>query len=222
MRAIKLIILFAVILSSVPLLAQPAGSAGPLANLATNQPANLFTNRAAYQSRVEHVGGPGLIPADYAYVTYKSSKFGFVMPAGFRLETQDAQKVTLVSADFSCLLSFQVLDPAPPAGLEEDPAFYRELLLKRHPGGKILEEFSLVAVSRHGPAFDLRWNATGAVPRRERVLFISTDAGVLEFSLLSSLEKFDASQRGFVTLLRCFRAAKADGRLEMPVLSDRF
>ena len=222
MRAIKFVILFAATASSVPLLAQPAGPAGPPANLATNQPANLFTNRAAYLTDVKHVGGPGLIPADYAYVTFKSSKFGFVMPAGFRLEAQDAQKVTLVSADFSCLLTFQVLDPAPPGGRELDPAFYRELLLGRHPGGKILEEFSLAAVSRRGPAFDLRWNATGAVPRRERVLFISTDAGVLEFSLLSSLEKFDASQRGFSSLLRCFRAAEANGRLEMPVLSDRF
>jgi hypothetical protein len=214
MRATKLILLFSVTVSSVTLLAQPSGSAG--------QPANLLTNRPAYQTQVEHVGGPGLRPADFAYVTFRTSKFGFVMPAGFRLETQDAQKVTLVSADFSCLLTFRVLDPAPPAGRELDPAFYRGLLLSRHPDAKILDEFSLAAVSQRGPAFDLRWNATGAVLRRERVLFIPSDAGVLEFSLVSSLEKFEASQRGYGALLRSFRAAGADGRLEMPVLSDRF
>ena len=213
MRAIKLIILFAAILASLPLWAQLSAPVG--------QPANLATNRPAYFTQIKHVGGPGLLPADFAYVTFGTSKFGFVLPAGFRLETGDAQKVTLVSADFSCLLTFRILEPIPPGITELDPAPYRDLLLSRHPGGKILEEFSLTAASRRGPAFDLRWNATGAVPRRERVLFILSDAGVLEFSLVSSLEKFEAGRRGFGALLLSFRAADADGRLIMPVLSNR-
>ena len=70
--------------------------------------------------------------------------------------------------------------------------------------------------------FDLRWNAAGTVPRRERVLLIPSDAGVLEFSLVSSLESFEAGRQGFNSLLMTFRAADADGRLNMPVLSDRF
>jgi hypothetical protein len=214
MRAIKLIILFAAILASLPLWAQLSAPVG--------QPANLATNRPAYFTQIKHVGGPGLLPADFAYVTFGTSKFGFVLPAGFRLETGDAQKVTLVSADFSCLLTFRVLEPIPPGITELDPAPYRDLLLSRHPGGKILEEFSLTAASRRGPAFDLRWNATGAVPRRERVLFIPSDAGVLEFSFVSSLEKFEAGQREFGSWLLSFRAAGADGRLIMPVLSNRF
>jgi hypothetical protein len=173
-------------------------------------------------TQIKHVGGPGLIPADFTYVTFGASKFGFVLPAGFRLETEDAQKVTLVSADFSCVLAFRVLDPASSGTTELDPASYRELLLSRHPGGKILEEFSLAAASRRGPAFDLRWNATGAVPRRERVLFIPSAAGVLEFSLVASLDKFEAGRQGFDALLVSFRAADANGRLIMPVLSNRF
>ena len=181
MRAIKLIILFAAILASLPLWAQLSAPVG--------QPANLATNRPAYFTQIKHVGGPGLLPADFAYVTFGTSKFGFVLPVGFRLETQDARQVTLVSVDFSCLLTFRVLEPIPPGTTELDPASYRDLLLSRHPGGKILEEFSLAAASRRGPAFDLHWNATGAVPRRERVLFILSDAGVLEFSLVSSLDR---------------------------------
>ena len=213
MRAIKLIILFAASLSNSVLLAQPAGPAGPLANWTTNRP--------GYLTQVKRVGGPGLLPADFAYVTFGTNKFGFVMPASFRLETQDVQKVTLVSADFSCLLTFRLLDPTPPGATELDPAPYRDLLLSRHPGGKILEEFSLAAASRRGPAFDLRWNATGEVPRRERVLFILSEAGVLEFSLVSSLEKFEAGRRGFDAFLITFRIPEANGKLVMPVLSDR-
>ena len=213
MRIIQVIGLSIAALSSLPLLAQPANSAGPIANLVTNRP--------LYQTQIKHVGGPGLLPADFAYVTFQTNKFGFVMPPGFRLETADPLKVTLVSADLSCLLSFRVLDSAPAGGAELDHATYRELLLARHPGGRILEEFSLPAVSRRGPAFDLRWNATGGVPRRERVLFIPTAAGVLEFSVLSSLEKFEAGREAFSALLVTFRTTEADGRLIMPVMSDR-
>ena len=213
-RAIKLLSLFAATLASLPLQAQPANPPGALASLATNRP--------LYVTEVKRVGGPGLIPADFAYVTFGTNKFGFVLPSGFRLETQDAQEVTLVSADFSCLLTFRVLEAAPAGGPELDPAPYRDLLLSRHPGGKILEEFSSGAAGRRGPAFDLRWNAKGAVPRRERVLFVPSNAGVLEFSLVSSLEKFEAGREGFRELLSCFRAAGADGQLRMPMLSNRF
>ena len=163
-----------------------------------------MTNRPLYATEIQHVGGPNLLPGDFAYVTFGTNKFGFVMPAGFRLETKDTQQVTLVSADFNCLLSFRVADPAPPGATELDPAAYRDQVLSRRPGGKIVEEFSQAAVSRHGPAFDLRWNAAGSVPRRERVLFIPSNAGVLEFGLVSSPEKFECGRLGFNELLLPF------------------
>jgi hypothetical protein len=59
------------------------------------------------------------------------------------------------------------------------------------------------------------------VARRERVLFIPSAAGVLEFSLISSLEKFEAGRQAFNAFLITFRTPQADGRLIMPVLSDR-
>ena len=213
MQAIKLISLLALPLASLSLRAQPASPAGG--------PANLATNRPAYVTKVKHVEGRDLMPADYVYVNFGTNKFGFVMPAGYRLETEDSQKVTLVSADFSCLLIFRVFEPLSQGATELDPAAYRSLLLNRRRGGKILEEFSLAAASRRGPAFDLRWDAPGPVERRERVLLIPSDAGVLEISLVSSLEKFEAGRRGFDTLLRTFRTAGADGRLAMPVMSNR-
>jgi hypothetical protein len=213
MQVIRIITLFAATLASLPVRAQPASPADP--------PPNLATNRPLYLTQVKRVGGPGLMPADFGFVTFGTNKFGFVLPAGFRLETGDAQKVTLVSADLSCLLTFRVLESLPPGTTELDPAPYRDLLLSRHPGGKILEEFSQAAVNQRGPVFDLRWNAAGTVPRRERVLFIPSDTGVLEFSLASSLEKFEAGRQAFNAWLITFRAADADGRLNMPVLSDR-
>jgi len=212
--ATKLISLFAAALATLSLQAQPASPACP--------PANLVTNRPLYATDVQHVGGPNLLPGDFAYVTFETNKFGFVMPAGFRLEMQATQQVTLVSADLNCLLGFRVVEPLPPGVTELDPALYRDRVLSRRPGGKIVEEFSQAAVNRHGPAFDLRWNAAGSVPRRERVLFIPSPAGVLEFSLVSSPEKFECGRQGFNAMLLTFRTQEPDGRLVMPVLSNRF
>jgi hypothetical protein len=212
--AIKLISLLAAALASLPLRAQAADPVGA--------PVNLATNRPLYSADIKHVGGPDLVAADFAYITFATNKFGFVMPAGFRLETQDAQKVTLVSADFNCLLTFRVLEPLSPVAPELDPAPYRDLVVSRHPGGKLIGEFSLAAAGQRGPVFELRWNAAGAVPRRERVLFVPSGAGVLEFGLVSSLDQFEAGRLGFSSMLASFRAAGADGRLQMPMLSNRY
>jgi hypothetical protein len=213
MRAVKLISLFAATLASLPLRSETAYAPGP--------PANLATNRPLYVTQIKHVEGPGLLPANFAYVTFGTNKFGFVMPAGFRLETGDTNKVTLVSADFNCLLTFRVLEPLPPGVTELDPAPYRDLVLSRRRGGKILEEFSLPAADKRGPAFDLRWNAPGPVPRCERVLFIPSNAGVLEFGLVGSLEKFETGRQAFNFLSRTFRTTGANGRLELPMMSNR-
>ena len=120
MRVIRLLSLAIATAAGLPLAAQPISS-----------PVNLVTNRPLYVTEIKHVGGPGLFPADFAYVTFGTNKFGFVMPDGFRLETADGQKVTLVSADFNCLLTFRVLESLPPGVTELDPAPYRDLALSR-------------------------------------------------------------------------------------------
>src|ERR1035441_10966716 len=89
MRAIKLIALFAASLASLPVWAQPASPADPPFNLATNHP--------AYLTQIKHVDGPGLLPADFAYVSFGTNKFGFVMPAGFRLERSEEHTSELQS-----------------------------------------------------------------------------------------------------------------------------
>jgi hypothetical protein len=191
----------------------PVGAADSAGSCASNPP--------PMRVEVRYEGGPGLSPANRAYVTAGTNKFAFQMPAGFRLESADPQKVTLVNADYNCLLSWRILGPVPPESPGLDPASYRELLLERHPGGKIIEEFTLPALGRRGPAFDLRWNAKGGAPRYERDVFIPALAGVLEFSLVGSPEKFKAAQPEFHLLLLSFRASDANGKLVVPMLSDK-
>ncbi len=205
--------LSALALTNLSLLAQPAGMAG--------LPGNGITNRPAYKTRVAHVAGPGVLPADFGYITLGTNEFGFVMPEGFHLEAGDPQKVMLVGSDINCVITFRLLGTELAAKSEPDLAHYRQLALSRYPGGKIVDELSLVAAGRRGPAFDLRWDAAGFSPRRERVLFIPREADVLEFSLSSSLAEFEAGRRALTSFLLTFRTPRPDGRLIMPVMSDR-
>ena len=213
MWAIKRFHLFAATLLPFWLPAAPAGAAEPAWNCASNPP--------PLRVEVRYEGGPGLIPTYRAYVTAGTNKFAFQMPAGFRLETGDPQKVTLVSADYDCLLTWRILGPVLSETPELAAASCRELLLERRPGAKILDEFNLPALGQRGPAFDLRWNAKGGGPRCERVVFIPALAGVLEFSLVSSPEKFKAAQPEFGLLLLTIRASDASGKLVVPMLSDK-
>ena len=214
MHSIKVISLFAVTILGSFLPARLAAATDTAGNWATNPP--------PLKVDVKFIGGPGLMPVNRAFVTCGTNKFTFLMPEGFRLDTSDRQKVTLISADYNCLLAWRVLGPMPAEGTAFDHALYRDVLLSRHPGGKILEEFSLGALGRYGPAFDLRWGAKGGLARRERVVFIPSLAGVLEFSLVSSLEKFDAGTAEFDALRLSFRASDANGKLAVPMMSNKF
>src|SRR5664279_4247201 len=138
MQAIKRFNLFVVTSLSLWLLAGPAGAADTGWSCASNTP--------PLRVEVRYEGGPGMSAANRAYVTAGTNKFVFQMPAGFRLETADPQKVTLVSADYNCLLTWRILGPVPAASPDLDPAACRELLLERHLGGQILEEFDLPAL----------------------------------------------------------------------------
>jgi hypothetical protein len=194
----------------------PAGSAS-----GAESAWNCTSNAPPLQVEVRHEGGPGLSAANRVYVTAGTNKFAFQLPVGFRLETGDPQKITLVSADYNSLLTWRILGPVPSATPESASATYRELLMERHPGGKIIEEFTRPAVGRRGPAFDVRWSASTGGPRDERIVFIPALAGVMEFSLVSSPEKFKAAQPELDLLLLSFRASDAKGKLVVPLLSDK-
>jgi hypothetical protein len=194
----------------------PAGPAG-----AADLPWGCASNLPPLRVEVRHEGGPGLSAANRAYVTAGTNKFAFQVPVGFRLDTADPQSVTLVSADYNSLLNWRILGPLPAETPELAVASCRELLLERRSGGKILEEFTLAALGQRGPAFDLHWNAKGGTLRRERVAFIPALAGVLEFSLVASPAQFKAALPEFDLLLLSFRASDANGKLVVPMLSDK-
>jgi len=137
-----------------------------------------------------------------------------VVPQGYRAETTNPEKVVLVNADYSCVLSFRIAAPASAAATPLNAALCRGWLSARLGDLRIQEEFSLAAASQSGPAFEVSYKVDG-LSRSGRVAFIPSPVGVLEFSLAASPEMFQAAKAEFHSLLLGFRISDANGRLEI-------
>jgi hypothetical protein len=170
--------------------------------------------------RTDHEAGS--LPARRAFVTAGTNRFAFSVPEGFRLDSSNENLVSLISADYHSLLTFRIAAPGAPAGQEPRAAVWREALLQQHPGAKILQQFTLTAANRTGPAFDAAWSSPGGLPRTQRVAFIPALAGTLEFSLVSTTDAFQKAQYDLNFLLLTFRASDPQGKLDLPRFSDKF
>lgn len=137
------------------------------------------------------------------------------VPQGFRPVNTNPETIVFVNDDSSCLLSFRIAAPGSAAAASLKADLCREWLSARFSDLKVQEEFSLNVGGQSGPAFDLHYKAM-AVPRSSRVAFIPSPVGVLEFSLVSSPEKFQAAKSEFHGFHRGFRISDADGKLEIP------
>jgi hypothetical protein len=136
------------------------------------------------------------------------------VPQGFRAVNANPEKIVLVNRDYSCVLSFRIAAPGSATAASLNAELCRGWLSAQLDDLKIQEEFSLTAANQSGPAFEVSYNADG-VSRSSQVAFIPSPVGVLEFSLASSPEVFQAAKSDFRGLLRCFRISDADGKLEI-------
>lgn len=216
MRVFKIVSCFAVAVLGFHLLAASAFG-GDIAPASSDAAFRLPPVTAI----VKYEGGPDLMPTYVAYITCGTNKFGFAMPDGFRLSVSDSNRVTLVSRDLNSLINWRIIAPASTNGTELDPAQYRSLLMSRHPGGKMLAEFPLVAACQRGPAFEMRWSGPGGLERQELAVFVNSPLGVMEFDLVSSLEQFGSARQKMNTTLLTFRCSDEQGKLVMPVFSNR-
>jgi hypothetical protein len=183
------------------------------------------TNVTAYpwffKTQVVTQSGVGEFPSRCACITLGTNKVAFLVPAGFRLDASDPLNITMSSDDYSRVFTLRVKTPLTTDTEPLDPDTYRDLLLTTHPRATIVAQFGLNAANQFGPAFDLRWVPRGNVDRTARVAFIPSKLGVLEFSMVSSPEKFGRAKAELSSLMLSFRASGPDGKLTMPQLSDK-
>jgi len=200
----------------IPILALAAlsvrGNDGP-----TNAPAYPWM----FKTQVITQSGPGLLPSPCASIALGTNKVAFLLPDGYRADGSDPQSVTVASTDLSRAFTLHVAGPMPPDTEQLDPETYRDELLTTHPRATILAELGMGAANRFGPAFDIRWVPRGNVDRTARVAFIPSRLGVLEFSMVSSPEKFGQAKSDLNFIMLSFRVSGPDGKLVMPVLYDK-
>ncbi len=178
-----------------------------------------YTN--ALKASVVYEGGPDLIPTYITYINFGTNKFGFALPENFRLQNTSPDRLTLVSADLNSLINWRIVGPSPTNDVPLDPAVFKEMLMQRHPGGKILAEFSQKAGGKIGPAFEMRWSGEGALERMELAIFVASPAGIIEFDLVSSLEKYGSARQKMNKALLSLRWNDEQGKLTMPVFSNK-
>lgn len=179
------------------------------------------TNPPPVVAQVRHEEGPGLLPADRAYINIGADKFAFLVPAGFKLEPSSGRVVTIVSADYSCQISFRLaLNVVDSAGALS-PELCASKASDDFPGAKIVRSFSAMADSRQGPAFEVQLTGTAGSARRGEIAFIPSRAAVFEFGLVCGAEKFDSACHILNTVMLTFRASDERGELRISPLSDK-
>jgi hypothetical protein len=154
------------------------------------------------------------------YVSAGTNRFAFMVPTGFRLDASNPERIVLLAEDYSCFITFRIRSAMPADTQELNSEEYRGLILSEHPGAKMLDEFSRAAANHTGPAFDIQWKNNFGIEQTARLAFVPSPAGVLEFGLFSSPEKFSAGQPAFNHFLLGFYTNEG-GKLNLPPLSDQ-
>ena len=208
----KPILLVAAALASCALAVGSARAGGVEAEIATNRPSGLT-------AKVKHETGPGQFPTDRTLVTFGYCQFAFELPAGFRMDNSEPGRVSLVSQDLGCVISFRVVGAFATEATSLAAAPYREFVAGQFPGAKVLEEFSMSADNRTGPAFEFEWGG-GGMFQRCRLAYVPSRGGVLEFRVSASPANFPVARQKFNTVVLSFRATDENGRLNTPRISD--
>jgi hypothetical protein len=130
---------------------------------------NLISHAMMVKAEVRHEGGPGLMLADRAYLAAGTNRFAFLIPPELRLQVVEQRRVQLFTADYSLLLTVQVLDRPSPGTPQLDVNVSREHILKEYPGAKILSQSAPTVCGREGLGFEFEWIADGNLARRSRV-----------------------------------------------------
>ncbi len=184
-------------------------------------PSDSKTNALVIQAELRQETGLGQSLAERAYITFGKEKFALLVPSGFRGHISEANRMTLVTANFDRLFALRVVEPLASEDQPLRPEGLRQRVLEAHPGARILAELSRVADGRVGPAFDVEWIEGGKVPRRARVAFIPSHDSLLEFSMVCSPEVFDTGCQALNTIFTTFRASDGKGELHISPLSDK-
>ncbi|MBI5801571.1 MAG: hypothetical protein HZA92_12735 [Verrucomicrobia bacterium] len=154
-----------------------------------------------------------------------TNQFAFIVPKGYLIRVDEPNRqLRAVEREDKCAITVRFLETST-NGVDKatgslKPEVFRELLLQRYPTGRITQESSLSAGGRDGPAFDFTWKNEGGFSLQNRVAYIPTPAGVVEFNLLTSAADKEEFTYALNSLMLTFRFSDK-GKIELPELLDK-
>jgi len=185
-------------------------------------PAGFMPLAPSFETQVISQSGPGVFPTRCAQISLGTNKFAFLVPEEFRVDTSKPAKTIVASPDFTRIFTFSVNPWIEADAGEVNAETCRGALLAEHPRAVILSETGVCANNQSGPLFELRWNPATNLVRVARVAYVPSRAGVLEFNMVSSVEKSAEARADFNFILLTFRASGPDGKLALPCLYTKF
>jgi hypothetical protein len=155
-----------------------------------------------------------ILPTFRAFVNVRSDKFTFLIPDGFRLGGDPAHgRLQVENPPANTLITFTILGAVPADSTALAAGSFRQMLLKRYNGGKILAEFQgRAADGEAGPGFDISWSGAGGLAQRTRAVYLPTVAGVLELTVTSGAKNFPAAQSSLRDVMGSLRSS-VNGKL---------
>ena len=157
--------------------------------------------------------------------TVGTNQFAFIVPKGYFIRADEANRqLRAVERDDKCSITVRLFT-APTNAVDQATGTlkaeaFREVVLQRFTNSRILEEFTLTAGGRAGPAFDLAWKNEAGLTLQSRIAFIPTVAGVMEFHLLTTGAEMKEFKYALNTLMLTVRVGET-GKLALPELSDK-
>lgn len=166
-----------------------------------------------------------LPPVIRIYATAGTEKFALLVPFGFRLAEQTADRIRMDHLESSSAITFRLLGkpvlPAEPTAEANVTNLVKSLIQQRRAGASITDEFPVRVAEQDGFGFDLEWMNAAGQNQMERVVYVPLPEGMLEFSLLATTERMKDLGYSLNAHLLTFRKA-VNGKLQVEPLSSMF
>lgn len=156
-----------------------------------------------------------------AYVTMDSNQFGFRLPPGYRLTGDPASgTLSLANGQGNGSVTFTVAGPMQfDSGL--DPAALQNSLSNQYPNAAVVQQFTRNNAAGSGSGFDLQWKVSGQLVQCKRIVYITSPAGVLEFTATGGRTNFPALQADLDYILMSLQCTTNGAKPKVSPIGDK-
>jgi hypothetical protein len=185
----------------------------------TADTAIAVTNQPALSVDVHAKVEGSFMPYRYAFVTAGMAKYTFLVPDRYRVDSSDPAKVKLISPDNACFITVGVSTGGAISSINSSETL-RAFANTNYSDVEFLADQTVCAGGMIAPGVDFNWKADADIIRRTRTAFFPTTTGLLEFTLTTSPEKFQAGLNEMNLVMLTFRTG-INGRFDYVIGSNK-